>query len=294
MPVINAETLQGIRESFSTIVHEAMANMAAKSQWPLIATQVPSTGADNKYPYLNKIPGMKKWEGDRQIESLTAGKYTVENVKFEDSIGIDRVDIINDQLGMYRPAIQNLGAAAIRHRDQVVFALLKNAWTELCHDGQPFINDSHPVGDDFISNDLGGASYPWFLCDLSWPLKPLILQIREEPVFEAQDGPNSDTVFMRDEYRYGIRDYKNAGFGLWQTIVGSKDTLDEDAYASARGMLQSFADANGDPLGITPTHLFYHPALEADALLILKGSLSGLANSAWFGSAVPILCPWLV
>lgn len=68
----------------------------------------------------------------------------------------------------------------------------------------------------------------WFLLDTSKPLKPLIYQERSKPEFTEQtasQGKNvPDSVFMEDEYRYGVRCRGEAAFGHWQTAFGSDGT----------------------------------------------------------------------
>ena len=68
----------------------------------------------------------------------------------------------------------------------------------------------------------------WFLLDCGKPLKPLIYQERSKPEFSEQTasmGRNvPDSVFMQDEFRYGVRCRAEAAFGHWQTAYGSDGT----------------------------------------------------------------------
>ena len=64
----------------------------------------------------------------------------------------------------------------------------------------------------------------WHLFDASRPVKPIVYQPRKKPVFVAQFDVNSDNVFMRKKYRYGVEARGVAGFGLWQMAVGSTGT----------------------------------------------------------------------
>lgn len=67
-----------------------------------------------------------------------------------------------------------------------------------------------------------GSTTLWGLADLSKPYKPLIKQMRRSVRFRAQDNPDAESVFMRDEVRYGA-DYRgNAGYGLWQMMALGK------------------------------------------------------------------------
>jgi len=65
----------------------------------------------------------------------------------------------------------------------------------------------------------------WFLLCTNKPIKPLILQMRKQPEFVAQDDPTkSETVFMRKKFLYGVDARYNVGFGLYQLAVGSTGT----------------------------------------------------------------------
>ncbi len=58
----------------------------------------------------------------------------------------------------------------------------------------------------------------YYLVDMSEGLKPVIMQKRQEPVFNALEG-DSDAGFMRKKYSYGI-DYRvGFGYGLWQKMI---------------------------------------------------------------------------
>lgn len=62
----------------------------------------------------------------------------------------------------------------------------------------------------------------WFLIDMSQGVGPLILQMRQPPIFRDPNlGENSADFFMRKEFRYGADMTFGTGPGLWQTIYGS-------------------------------------------------------------------------
>jgi len=64
-------------------------------------------------------------------------------------------------------------------------------------------------------------------------LKPLIFQERTTPELEALTSTQDEAVFMRDEYRYGIRYRCNAGLGFWQMAYKSQATLDTANFNAA-------------------------------------------------------------
>jgi len=68
------------------------------------------------------------------------------------------------------------------------------------------------------------ASQPtwWFLLDTTKPVKPFILQVRQEAQIVSQTNPDSDNVFMRKKFRYGADWRGAAAYGLWQFAAGSQ------------------------------------------------------------------------
>jgi len=61
-----------------------------------------------------------------------------------------------------------------------------------------------------------GSSTFWMLADLTQPVKPFMKQVRRKVLFRAQDQPNAEGVFMRDEYKFGADGRYVIGYGLWQ------------------------------------------------------------------------------
>ena len=290
--IINQANLSGIYKSFSTIFNQAFD--IAKSQHDLVAMQTPSTGKSVDYKWLGDFPTMQEWVGDRVIKDLSAFNYEITNKSYEATIEVDRDDIQDDEVGVYTPMIQGLAQAAKSHPDILVFALLKLGFETLCFDGQYFFDTDHVVNGASVSNDGSGSGEPWFMLDLSKPIKPIVLQIRKRPEFVAQDNLSDENVFMRKKYRYGVDDRKNVGFGLWQIAYGSKDTLNAANYAAARAAMMAFTNDEGVPLGIVPTHLVYGPTLESAArTLIVNERNDAGASNPWYKTAEPVLVPWL-
>lgn len=73
-----------------------------------------------------------------------------------------------------------------------------------------------------IETELFADSEAWMLLDLSRPfLLPLMMQIRQEPVFAARDKITDENVFEKRVLTYGVNDRKAAAFALPQLAYGS-------------------------------------------------------------------------
>ncbi|MFZ5746367.1 MAG: Mu-like prophage major head subunit gpT family protein [Pseudomonadota bacterium] len=269
------------------------------SQRGLVSTQIPSTTGREEYGWLGKFPGMRKWLGDRVVNSIATHDYAIKNEDWEDTIGVPRNDIEDDNWGIYAPMFTEMGRATEAHPDELVFALLKAGFSTPCYDGQYFFDTDHPVLDadgkpTSVANTDGGSGTPWFLIDDSRALKPIIFQMRKAPQFVAKDNPNDDNVFHRKEYLYGVDARYNVGFGFWQFAWGSKQTLNATNYAIARAAMMGMKGDYGRPLGIMPKLLVVPPALESAALKIVNNELgSGGESNEWKGTARVEVVPWL-
>jgi phage major head subunit gpT-like protein len=290
--IVNQAALSGIYKSFSTVFSEAFAG--AKTLWDIVAMAAPSTGRSVDYKWLGAMPMMREWLGDRVLNDLNAFHYELVNKDYEATVSVDRNDIEDDQIGVYRPMIQGLAAAAAQHPDVLVFSLLKAGFSTTCFDGQYFFDSDHPVGSSSVSNTGGGSGTAWYLLDLSRPIRPLILQRRKAPEFVSLDSAKDNHVFMRKKYLYGVDDRKNVGFGLWQLGYGSKQDLTAANYASARAAMQSFKSDEGTPLGVVPTHVVVPPTLESAARTLLTSQVNASgASNPWYNTAELVVVPWL-
>ena len=289
MIVTNA-VLEGLRTALRDEFKTRLGELDAKPIWRTLATVVPSTTKTNTYGWLADFPHLREWVGDRAIRDIAEHAYQIDNKKWESTLGVDRTDIEDDNLGQYRVLAKSMADEYERFMSRMMAGLISGGFVNLCYDKQPFFNDSHPVYDDATgkgaatdtSNILGDGTEtgkPWALLCLSGSLKPFIVQQRMGPEFDEITDTKNESVFMKDRFLYGIRYRGNWGYGLWQQAVGSKAALSAASYEAARLRMQTFRRDGGDPMGIPPTHLVVDPTNEAAARKILEAQLIGGGNS---------------
>lgn len=295
--IINASNLGILRRAFSVAFKKGFGGNT--SLWSKVATLVPSSTRANDYGWLGKIPGMREWIGDRQINNLKQHDYSIKNKSFESTIGVDRDDIADDQYGIYSPMMEMLGQNASEHPDELIFDLLANGFATECYDGQYFFDTDHPVLDadgnaQSVSNMQDGAGNPWFLLDTRRPLKPLIYQERKKPEFVALDSPDDPNVFTKKEFLYGVDSRSNVGFGFWQMAFGSRADLDAANFNAAMAAMGAFESDYGKPLGVMPNLLVVGPSNRAAARTVIEAERNAAGASNINFKAVEILVvPWL-
>lgn len=266
---------------------------SVKPDYTTVAMTIPSNTATNTYAWLGKFPQMREWVGSRQIEKMNKQAMSLDNKKFEATVGVARTDIEDDQVGMYRPMMAAMGESAAALPDTLVWGLLKKGKTTVGYDGQYFFDTDHPV---YEKSDGTGQNMPhsnlttgtdndaptFYVVDDTKTLKPLIFQNRTDPEFETKFDPSkSDRVFMEDEYLYGSRRRCNAGFGLWQLMhMAEKTELTRENLAAIIVKMQKIKADGGYVLNVKPSLLVVPPELEDKARELLEADkINGTTNT---------------
>lgn len=261
------------------------------------ATVVPSTTSTEVYPFLKSLPRMREWIGDRVINGLGAGDFSIKNRKFELTEGVERDSIDDDAYGLYAPMFMEFGRASREHPNELTVEMLES--NPLCFDGQNLFDTDHPVLDaagkeTSVSNDMGGAGAAWYVMDLSRAIKPVIFQVRRDYDFRSITNLNDQQVFMTDKFVFGVDARVNAGPGLWQLAVRSKQAFTPANYEAARQRLLELTGDYARPLGLRHTHTMVPNTLEGPARKVLVNSLAaGGETNEWAGSSQLTLHPWL-
>mgnify|MGYP000657509409 CR=1 FL=1 len=278
--VISKAELDALRTTFRADFKEGLKR--AESIWKRIATPVPSSSKSNTYGWLGKAPSFREWIGPRVIQSMNEHSYTLVNKHFENTVGVDLDDWDDDNLGTYTPLFQEMGEETEVFPDELLFALIEAAETELCYDGQPFFDTEHPVyanhdgtgATTLVSNLSGAGAEPaWYLLDCSRYLKPFIVQNRTPPNFVQMNQPNDEGVFMNNEVRFGVDTRINVGLGFWQMARKSTLPLTAANFEAEREAMRAVRGDGDKKLRIRPTILLCGASLESAGEKILKAQL---------------------
>ncbi len=298
--IINRTNLDTLFKAYNAAFRRGLIGMQASSMYTTVAMTTTSGTAEEVYPWLGKVPGLKKWVGERVVENLRQHGFTIRNEDFEDTVSVDRNHIEDDSYGVYSTMFEALGEAVSAHPDELTWPLLKKGFDTACYDGQFFFDTDHPVLDadgseTSVSNDGGGAGTNWFLLDLRGVMKPIVFQQRKKADnIVRMDKEDDENVFMRKEFIYGVDCRDNVGFGLWQKSYGSKQDLTAANYQTARAALLGMKGDYGRPLGVMPTHLVVPPSLEGKGKEVLNAERNAQgATNVWKDTAQLLVVPWL-
>ncbi|WP_393936418.1 Mu-like prophage major head subunit gpT family protein [Aeromonas rivipollensis] len=302
MAMITPALLQSLFTGFKKNFEDAKSE--APTQYTKISTVIKSTTKSNTYGWLGKFPSLRKWVGDRVIESMKTHGYQIVNEDFEATVAVDRNDIEDDELGIYAPLFQEMGLAAGVHPDELCFGLLGAGFTTPCYDAQYFFDTDHPVYPKadgtgtpaLVANlvvDAGYSGEPWFLLDTSRALKPIIFQERKAPQMIAMTKIDDESVFTRKEFRYGVDCRDAAGFGFWQLAFANKRALTPDSLWDAFSKMRAFEADGGRKLGVKATLLVVPASLEKLATQMLERELSESSSNELKGKLELVVADYL-
>jgi phage major head subunit gpT-like protein len=295
--IISSASLDALRVGFSTTFQTGL-GMAPPLK-DRVAMTIRSTTAENRYGWLQQMPGMREWIGARVIQNMGESGYAILNRHFEQTIGVDRNDIEDDNLGQYAALFTRMGEAVGAFPEQLVWGALAAGFATNCWDGQFFFDTDHPIqlADGSMgtyANTDGGAGTAWFLLCTNQSVKPMIYQERKPATFVYKDKETDDNVFTERRFVYGADLRCNVGYGFPQMAWGSKQTLNAANYAIARAGIQSMKGDGGRPLGLVPNLLVVAPSQESAARKLLNSEYaSGGETNEWKGTAELLVVPWL-
>ena len=152
---------------------------------------------------------MREWLGPRVVTNLVGKAFTVTNQDWELTIGVDRNDIQDDNLGTYDPLFAELAEAARKNPDQRLRTLIQSGTTENGFDDVPFFGTTHPLDpagnqvNSFTTSPLTAANYETvrqsmrcFTGENGEPLNvmPNLLVVPPQLEKEARDILNADFI----------------------------------------------------------------------------------------------------
>ncbi len=143
MAVINTGLLtKGLRSEFFDRFD------AAPIHYRDLSTRVVSTSDREDYRWLGTVPKIREWGAGRLAQGLRVESYSIENLKYEATIEVDRDEISDDQTGQIRLRVAELAQRAATHKDFLISQLLIAGETEghNSYDGVSFFNEDHVSG----------------------------------------------------------------------------------------------------------------------------------------------------
>ncbi len=119
--------------------------MEGESTYEQWAQTVTSTGKSTVHGWMDKFPKLREWIGPRVVETIVTQAYSLENKKFELTVGVTRTDIEDDLMHLYAPTAQMMGMQAKEWPDDQMTPVLEAGDSTVTFDGANFFSTSHPI-----------------------------------------------------------------------------------------------------------------------------------------------------
>jgi len=125
-----------------------------------LATRIQSNSDAENYRWLGSVPRMREWGTGRVARGLRTESYSVENLKYESTLEVDRDEISDDKTGQIRVRIGELAERAATHKDFLIAQLLLNGEAAgfNSYDGVSFFSDAHLSGDSGAQDNKMSAT----------------------------------------------------------------------------------------------------------------------------------------
>lgn len=143
MAIINTGLLtKGLRSEFFNRFD------STTSYFQDLSTRIQSNSDSETYKWLGSMPRMREWGTGRVAKGLRTESYSVENLKYESTLEVDRDEISDDKTGQIRIRVAELADRAATHKDFLISQLLINGETSgfNSYDGVSFFNSAHVSG----------------------------------------------------------------------------------------------------------------------------------------------------
>lgn len=299
--------LDALYQDFNAAFQDGYAGLTAEygAPWhPKVAMPIPSTTEEEVHAWIQQIPGVREWLGDRHLNAVSEAGYRLKNRAWENTVQVSKDRIADRKIAAEAVLMRMLGHQFAKFPDRSIASeLLIGYASRLCFDGQAFFADAHPVDpldaskgtfdnlrastaltpanfdaifaamsqftgadgqilgimpdtlivppqlrttahliahaayvpstagtatqsnpnegvvDVLVLPELGSESTTWYLAKLKGPLKPLIVQEREAPVFDLVFGPESDHCKKTRNLAWGADARYAFGYTLPQLMV---------------------------------------------------------------------------
>jgi phage major head subunit gpT-like protein len=148
---INRSNMQALFTGYNMVFRDAFASYVDTTYAKFVAEIFAGTSQIDM-PMLEQLSGMREWIGPREIKNLASEKLSIKPRLFEETVGVKREDVEDDQFGLYNPLFQTLAMNAANMPNDITNELLAGAASASWLDGAPFFGTGRKYGKNVIAN----------------------------------------------------------------------------------------------------------------------------------------------
>ena len=110
------------------------------------SSRIDSTTDEEVHTWIQQIPEVREWLGDRHFAALSEASHRLKNRHFERSVAVNKNRLHDRRISVEAPLMRSLGRAFRKFPDRAIASeLLIGYASRKCWDGLSFFNDTHYV-----------------------------------------------------------------------------------------------------------------------------------------------------
>lgn len=139
--IVTASALNDIFTGFNIIFQNQYQGLTPK--YPMFSMTVNSDSDQETYGWLDAIPGLREWIGNRQYHDLKQQGQTLVNQLFENTVWLKRTDVEDDRIGFYNTVVAQVANNLMAKKEYEAVKRLLLGFTTNGYDGTTFFSASH-------------------------------------------------------------------------------------------------------------------------------------------------------
>lgn len=159
------------RENLRILPLESYDRVAKNQAHLKLCTLVPSPESRIlKMGFLRNTPGLSLIKDTPLVYRVSDDEHIATCQQFGEAIAVGRKELEESATASKEMLLRKMGNDAAVHPSELMWAALNNGETDLCYDGQPLFDDSHPSGVAGVVNDnlLGGTGTSYAQLAADW------------------------------------------------------------------------------------------------------------------------------
>jgi phage major head subunit gpT-like protein len=147
---ITPGSLSALYVKYSQLFQQSILNIGIN--WPKFAQLFESSTTTETHVWADRIPQMRQWFGDREVDNISLRTYSLTNQPFEKTLELDAFNVSDNKINAFAPAVQMLTMQSAKWADNLFFnstyGAISGGTSFVTFDGQPFWSASHPANVD--------------------------------------------------------------------------------------------------------------------------------------------------
>lgn len=148
---VTPSNLSALRTQYSQIFQETF--LKQEILWPKLAQLVTSKTESETHVWMDRIPQLRRWLGDRVLQGAALLDYVLTNLPFELTLELDKHRIEDNKIAAFEPVVRGIAAQAKKWPDTLLFnpstapipGALANGQNVITYDGVGFFSTAHPI-----------------------------------------------------------------------------------------------------------------------------------------------------